>query len=260
MNMRPYRAILLDIEGTTTPIDFVYQVLFPYARARMKDFIARHLADEEVRAALSELVREQAVDESPGLPHPSSSEHFDEAQLESLTSYCHRLMDDDRKLTPLKFIQGKIWEEGYRKGELLGEVFPDVLPNLRRWRERGVETCIYSSGSVLAQKLLFEHTAHGDLTGFIQHFFDTTAGHKAEPGSYTKIAGLVARRPGEIVFVSDVVVELDAAAGAGMQTLLCVRPGNHPQPDSSSHVAIRSFDEVPTAVVANDATRREDVL
>lgn len=241
----PVSAILLDIEGTTTPIDFVYGVLFPYARAHLRDFLARHLGDEEVRAAVSDLLDESAKEESSSPVSPPPAGRPDGAQVEAAVAYARRLMDEDRKFTPLKTLQGKIWEEGYGSGELKGQVFPDVAPNLRRWRDAGRITCIYSSGSVLAQKLLFANTEEGDLTEFIHDFFDTRVGRKTEPASYLKIAELLQRRPPEVLFVSDVLAELDAAAEAGFQTLLCVRPGNSPQPGPNVHATIRSFDEVP---------------
>lgn len=240
----PTSTILLDIEGTTTPIDFVYQILFPFARARLKDFITRHKEDEELRSIVSDLFAEHAADKSADLPPLRYSDKLDEGQIEAIAAYCHWLIDHDRKVTPLKTLQGKIWEEGYSSGELKSKVFADVSPNLRRWQEQGQTICIYSSGSVLAQKLLFAHTAEGDLTKFIHAFFDTNVGHKREPGSYLRIAGLLRRNPSEILFISDVIAELDAAQGAGFQTLLCVRPGNHPQPDSSVHNTIHTFDEV----------------
>jgi enolase-phosphatase E1 len=152
-------------------------------------------------------------------------------------------MDRDRKVTPLKTLQGLIWEEGYGSGELKGEVFPDVAPNLMRWRVEGKTVCVYSSGSVLAQRLLFAHTEQGDLTEFIQDFFDTNIGHKSNPESYTKIAGALGRRPSEALFISDVTAELDAARAAGFQTLLCVRPGNQTQPSPSAHARVHTFDE-----------------
>ncbi|MET0647175.1 MAG: acireductone synthase [Pyrinomonadaceae bacterium] len=238
-------AILLDIEGTTTPIDFVYQVLFPYARARMRDFLARHADDEEVSAAVSDLLRERVEDESTAPHSQRPAARPDEVRLEAVVTYGQWLMDQDRKLASLKTIQGRIWEEGYLSGELKGQVFPDVAPNLRRWREQGGTTCIYSSGSVLAQRLLFAHSEVGDLTVFIHDFFDTRVGPKTKPASYQEIAELLPRRPSEILFVSDVVAELDAAAAAGLQTLLCVRPGNHPQPGSDVHAVIHTLDEVP---------------
>ena len=240
----PTSTILLDIEGTTTPIDFVYQVLFPYARAHLKDFITRHKEDEDVRSIVTELFTEHAKDNSADLPPLRYSDKLDEKQIAAISAYCHWLIDHDRKLTPLKTLQGRIWEEGYHSGELKGEVFPDVSQNLRRWREQDKTVCIYSSGSVLAQNLLFAHTEQGDLTKFIHAFFDTNVGHKTEPGSYLRIAEFLRRKPSEILFISDVVAELDAAREASLQTLLCVRPGNHPQPDSSVHDIIYTFDEV----------------
>jgi enolase-phosphatase E1 len=242
----PVSTILLDIEGTTTPIDFVYQILFPFARARLKDFITRHREDEEVRAIIADLFDEHAQDKSSDLPPLCDSDYSDEGHIEAIVAYCQWLMEHDRKVTPLKTIQGKIWEEGYRSGELKGEVFPDVPRNLRRWHEQGKIICIYSSGSVLAQKLLLAHTEHGDLTEFIREFFDTNVGHKTEPGSYTKITGLLRQQHRGILFISDVSAELDAAQAAGLQTLLCVRPGNRPQPDSSDHATIHTLDEVLT--------------
>jgi enolase-phosphatase E1 len=241
----PVSTILLDIEGTTTPIDFVYQVLFPYARARLKDFLTRNLDDEEVRAAVSDLIDERASDVSPASHTPRPVGRPNETQMEAVVAYGQWLMDHDRKVTPLKTLQGKIWEEGYLSGELKGQVFPDVARNLRRWRDEGRTTCIYSSGSTLAQRLLFANTVEGDLTEFIHDYFDTRVGPKTEPGSYLKIAELLPRRPAAILFVSDVVAELDAAAAAGFQTLLCVRPGNRPQPDPDAHAATGTFDEVP---------------
>ncbi|HEV7375876.1 MAG TPA: acireductone synthase [Pyrinomonadaceae bacterium] len=242
----PISTILLDIEGTTTPIDFVYQILFPYARARLKDFIKRNLADEEVRSIVAALFDNHAQDRSADLPPLHGSDNLDAGQIEEIVVYCQWLIDHDRKVAPLKTIQGKIWEEGYGSGELKSKVFTDVAPALRRWREQGKTVCIYSSGSVLAQKLLFAHTEQGGLTEFIQDFFDTSVGHKTEPGSYTRIAELVRRKPSEILFISDVVAELNAAQAAGFQTLLCVRPGNHPQSESSVHDMIYTFDEALT--------------
>jgi enolase-phosphatase E1 len=242
----PVSTILLDIEGTTTPIDFVYKVLFPYARARMSGFLTRHADDEEVRAAASDLLAEKGKDEGRTQVSSPTPDRLDESQLETIAAYAQKLIDEDRKLTALKTIQGRIWEEGYRGDRLRGQVFPDVAPNLRRWREEGRTTCVYSSGSVLAQKLLFANTEAGDLTEFIEEFFDTRVGRKTEPSSYRNIAELLARRPAEVLFISDVVAELDAASAAGVQTLLCVRPGNHPQPDPGAHAAIRTLDEVHT--------------
>jgi enolase-phosphatase E1 len=244
MNEMPVKTILLDIEGTTTPISFVYEILFPHARARLKDFLLRHRDDVQIRSIVADLLNERAGEENLTLPALRASKELDEEELEAVVSYCHRLMDEDRKVTALKTLQGKIWEEGYESGELKGEVFDDVAPNLRRWREQGKSVCIYSSGSVLAQRLLFAHTRHSDLTRLIDYFFDTTVGHKTEPESYAKIAGLLRRPAFEIMFISDVVAELDGAAMAGLRTLLCVRPGNHPQPSSHGYDVARTFNEI----------------
>lgn len=240
-------TVLLDIEGTTTPIDFVYKILFPYARARLEDFLTRHRGDEEVNGIVAGLFDEHARDESPDLPPLRRTNELGEELTVDIVTYLRWLMDRDRKVTPLKTLQGRIWEEGYRRGELKGEVFPDVAPSLRRWRGEGKTIGIYSSGSALAQKLLFAHTTEGDLTEFIQDFFDTNVGHKTERGSYTAIAGLLRRRPSEVLFISDVIAELDAARAAGLQTLLCVRPGNHPQPGPHAHDTIHTFDEASVA-------------
>lgn len=152
-------------------------------------------------------------------------------------------MDRDRKSTGLKSLQGKIWEEGYRSGELKSEVYPDVLPALERWRTQGIDIAIFSSGSVQAQRSLFSNSTDGDLTGFIRDYFDTTTGPKTEPKSYSSIAAVLKRPPSEVLFVSDITQELDAASAAGMQTAWCVRsPG--PEPKNLTHYIIRGFDQL----------------
>ena len=152
-------------------------------------------------------------------------------------------MDQDRKSTALKNIQGKIWQEGYQQGELRGEVFPDVPPALERWHQKKIDIRIFSSGSILAQRLLFSTTNAGDLTKYLNGYFDTTTGPKNDSTSYARIAESFGISAADILFISDVTRELDAARTAGMQTLLCVRPGNHPQP-SHSHAVGTSFAEV----------------
>jgi enolase-phosphatase E1 len=214
------KGILLDIEGTTTPITFVYDVLFPFARKHA----AEHLQHEEERA----LQLEHESDVAAGLaPPPWSS---------GALSYVHWLMDQDRKSTALKNLQGKVWQEGYRRGDLQGSVFPDVPDALARWYAGGLDIRIYSSGSILAQKLLFSTTAHGDLTRFMKGYFDTTTGPKAERSSYEKIATAFSLPPAEILFISDVTRELDAASAAGFQVVLSVRAGNHPQSPHSYRI------------------------
>ena len=230
------RAILLDIEGTTTPVDFVYQVLFTYARAKVKSFLEEH--PDAASPELELLRAEHEQDVARGAQPPAWTDPVDPV------SYVHWLMDQDRKSTGLKSLQGKIWEEGYRTGELRGEVYPDVPPAFERWREQGKKICIYSSGSVLAQKLLFSNSTAGDLTPFIEAHFDTTTGPKKEAESYRKIAAALSLPPSAIVFFSDVVAELDAARAAGMKTGLCVRDGVS---KSSEQSAFTSFEEVEIA-------------
>jgi enolase-phosphatase E1 len=223
----PSRGILLDIEGTTTPISFVYDVLFPFARAHVAEY---------VRAAdLRDLKKEYDEDVRQGLNPPSWSN--------DPAAYIHWLMEQDRKSTALKAIQGEIWLEGYHHGELQGEVFDDVAPAFQRWRNENIEICIFSSGSILAQRLLFSTTRSGDLTKFLSGYFDTTTGPKNEPSSYTRIAEAFGIPASDILFISDMTRELDAARLAGMQTMLCMRPGNHPQPEHT-HPTITSFESV----------------
>ncbi len=223
-------GILLDIEGTTTPIDFVYKVLFPYARAHMKDFLDEHLSDEEIRAGIASLCEEHAADEQQGVNPPPLRDRSREEQLESIVAYIHWLMDRDRKSTPLKSLQGRVWQYGYRSGELRSEVFGDVPVAFERWHKHKKEIRIYSSGSVLAQKLLFANTEAGDLTRFISGYFDTKIGAKGDAESYKRISNAFGLAASEIVFISDVTEELNAASSTNMQTLLCLRPGNRPQP------------------------------
>jgi enolase-phosphatase E1 len=229
------RTLLLDIEGTTTPIEFVHNILFPYARERVRTFLEEHAADPEVKADVARLHEEYAAEsaQQSGLPPWSPVE------------YVYWLMDRDRKSTGLKSLQGRIWEVGYRAGELRGraEVYPDVAPALARWREQGKDIAIFSSGSVPAQRNLFANTTAGDLTPFIRAYFDTTTGPKTAAPSYVRIAVELNRQPPEVLFLSDVGAELDAARQAGMRTGLCVRspetaalPGVHP--------VIQTFDEV----------------
>jgi len=223
----PPRGILLDIEGTTTPIAFVYNVLFPFARSRIAGYVTR--------ANLSDLHREHDED--------VRQDHNPPAWSAAPVEYIHWLMDQDRKSTALKNIQGEIWREGYETGELHGEVFKDVPPALERWHTKKIDVRIFSSGSVLAQRLIFSTTPAGDLTRLLCGYFDTTTGPKSDPSSYERIAQAFGIPADDILFISDVTRELDAARSAGMQTLLCFRPGNHPQPPHT-HQTITSFDRI----------------
>lgn len=232
------RAILLDIEGTTTPIAFVHDVLFSYARNHARHFLRNNINSDDVRADVSMLFEEHALDVVNARQPPELTEEID-----SLGDYIDWLIDHDRKSTGLKSLQGKIWRQGYLDGSLKAQVFADVAPALERWRAAGLSVSIFSSGSVLAQQLLFAHTDAGDLTRFIDKYFDTNTGKKGEADSYRRIATEIGVDAGEVVFISDVVGELDAAEQAGMKTLLSVRPGNAIE-EPSDHQVIESFDQV----------------
>jgi enolase-phosphatase E1 len=234
---RQIRAVVLDIEGTTTPVDFVHKTLFGYARVRVGEFLRQHWDDPEVRADVARLETEHAAEPAD----PSLSAWRDDPA--AVTAYVHWLMDRDRKSTGLKSLQGKIWEAGYGSGELRGEVYPDVLPALERWQRDGVDVAIFSSGSVQAQQSLFRSSAVGDLTRFISSYFDTRTGSKAAAASYGQIAAALGHPPSEVLFLSDITAELDAARQAGMATALCVRPPALP-PTSGEHPVIRSFDQL----------------
>lgn len=227
------RAILLDIEGTTTPIDFVTKTLFPYASRKLEGFLRENAADAEVRALTKELRVQHELDERNGLKPPSWREDSEEEQVRSSAAYGQWLIARDSKCTPLKALQGKIWQQGYASGELQGEVYPDVPVAFERWKQQGKKICIYSSGSVLAQQLLFGSVATGDLTPYIAAFFDTHVGAKAEVESYRKIAGSVSYEPKQFLFVSDAVKEIEAAREAGMQALLCEREGHSTEAGST---------------------------
>jgi enolase-phosphatase E1 len=239
----PVQIVLLDIEGTTTPIAFVYDVLFPYARKHLTAFLNAHATDHDVQSDINGFIEENARDAAQGLAPPAIQDQHKAGAIVSVAAYAEWLMDQDRKSTPLKSLQGRIWEAGYKAGELNSQVFADVPPAFARWRDERRDICIYSSGSVLAQKLLFSHTEAGDLTRFIRDYFDTNTGAKREAGSYRRIAASLNCAPSAILFISDVTAELDAAREAGLQTLLCVRPGNPSQPPSP-HRQITTFDDI----------------
>jgi enolase-phosphatase E1 len=240
---RPIQAILLDIEGTTTPIAFVTDVLFPYARAHLRRHLAERAASSDYALLFDRLRDEHSVDRR-GSEVPAWTESSPAERLASVADYCEWLMDRDRKSTALKTLQGWVWEEGYARGELVGQVFDDVPPAFERWRAEGRSISIFSSGSVLAQQLLFRHSSAGDLTRFLHSFFDTTTGPKGDSASYRRIAEALAIAPEAVLFVSDVTRELEAAGNAGMQTRLSVRPGNQPQPHADRYDVVSRFDEL----------------
>jgi enolase-phosphatase E1 len=221
--MAPPAAVVTDIEGTTTRISFVHDVLFPYARARLPDFLTQRGHEPAIAAALTE-VRQLA----PNAP-----------ELTTLLSW----MATDTKITPLKTLQGLIWAEGYATGALHGELYADVAPSLRAWHAAGVRLYVYSSGSETAQKLLFRHTQEGDLTGLFTGFFDTRVGVKRESASYASIAAAVGLPGAEMLFLSDVGAELDAAAAAGWRTCQLLRPQDETEP-APGHAHAATFDAV----------------
>jgi len=224
--------ILLDIEGTTTPIDFVFKVLFPYAKKQLPDFLARKGNDPEVKEDLV-LLREEYAAEVPNPKLPDFST--------DPIPYLNWLIEIDRKSPALKSLQGKIWEEGFYSGELKGEIFEDIKPSFERWKKLGRRISIYSSGSVLAQKMLFKFSTEGDLTQFLHAHFDTGVGGKREAESYARIARELSVPSANILFVSDIEEELDAAQKAGMNTALSIRPGNKPCSSEVKHQKFENF-------------------
>jgi enolase-phosphatase E1 len=237
-------AVLLDIEGTTTPVRFVHDVLFPFARAGLDAWLDAHASSPEHLAIARQLADEHAADRARGESVPPGMPDSTPEGRAPLRSYVTWLMDGDRKSPGLKQLQGFVWEEGYQAGLLRGEIFPDVAPALRRWHEAGVRTAIFSSGSELAQRRLFESVPGGDLTPLIAAFFDTTVGSKRDPASYRRIATALDLAPERLLFVSDLEDELHQAVTAGCQTLLSVRPDNRPRSAASPFAVIHTFDEI----------------
>ena len=232
----PFRNVLLDVEGTTSPISFVYGTLFPYAREHLGPFLDEHSSDPAVCSLFQELKSTNLNDIPAGAPAITGRD-----SIREITDYLLWLMDLDRKTPPLKSLQGLIWGQGFARGELQSEVFSDVPVCLRQWQEEGLRTAIYSSGSVLAQKMVFTYTPYGDLTNLISGYFDTAVGAKKQPESYKRIAAELHATAEQIIFVSDVAEELEAAGAAGLGTALSVRPGNSPQANASKYRAIHSL-------------------
>lgn len=220
------RAIVTDIEGTTTDIRFVHQVLFPYARARLADFITRHGQDLEVLQALDALREE--------INQP-------QAEIVDLVDQLYVYMDKDEKSPALKTLQGIIWRTGYTEGDFRGHVYPDVVPQLAQWQQQGIKLYVYSSGSVDAQKLLFGYSEEGDLLPLFTDYFDTRVGAKREVTSYQAIAEQLLLPAQDLLFLSDIRQELDAAREAGWQTVQLIRD----EPDEvSDHRQVNRFDRI----------------
>lgn len=236
------RGILLDIEGTTSSISFVYDVMFPFVRRELVRFLREKWNEPDVAAACESIARD-AGHSSLAEWERSTGADGEVTGHELVASEVIRLMDRDVKATGLKALQGLIWEAGFASGELQAHVYEDVPPALKRWNTSGLDVRIYSSGSIQAQKLFFGHTIAGDLLPLLSGHYDTTTGPKREPASYKTIANEFGLSPPEILFLSDVVAELDAAKGAGLQTGLVLRPGNPEQP-AHGHPVLQRFDEI----------------
>ncbi len=217
------KAIITDIEGTTSSIHFVHQVLFPFARAALPGFVDEHRDDPEVRPWLQQVADE--VDCEVGSPQV----------VETLLHW----IDIDRKHTALKALQGMIWASGYASGDFRAHVYPDVPAQLRAWHEAGLRLFVYSSGSVAAQKLFFGHSEAGDLLPLFEGHFDTQIGGKREVASYQRILGEIGLDGSDVVFLSDIVAELDAAREAGIRTVLLER--EEPVSDRNGHTAVTDF-------------------
>jgi enolase-phosphatase E1 len=236
--------VLLDIEGTVADIRFVYDVMFPFVRRQVATFLETHWEDDSLNDALGNLAIESGTTQTNS-PDPWRERELGRPQaIANAVGAVHRLMDQDSKTTGLKALQGRIWETGFRSGDLRSELFPDVVPALRRWQAAGIDLRIYSSGSILAQQLFFGHTSQGDLTPLFAANYDTTSGNKKEMSSYGRIADQCKLAPSEILFLSDVAAELIAASEAGMQAIAIVRPNNAPLPESYLGPTLPSFESL----------------
>ena len=227
----PISDILLDVEGTTSSIDFVHRVLFPYAKQRIGAFLQENHQDAKVSELLDGLRKTLQAEEKP----------YD--TLTDLIAALLGFIEEDRKDTTLKALQGMIWKEGFEAGTYKSHVYPEVPEHMNQWVETGVRLSIYSSGSISAQKLFFSHTEFGNLLPLISHHFDTTTGHKRESESYKKIAQALQKIPTDILFLSDIEAELDAALDVGFQTCQLVRPGTV---GGSRHRQASDFNQVQT--------------
>ncbi|HMP79691.1 MAG TPA: acireductone synthase [Pirellulaceae bacterium] len=234
------RCLLLDIEGTTSSIQFVHNEMFPFARRELEGYIESHWGEAELEGALDELAREAGFADR----HAWLSGIADSAARQRIMEFVLQLMDRDAKVTGLKQLQGLVWRGGFETGNLQAHLFDDVPGALKRWRDAGLEIRIYSSGSVESQQLFFGHTIAGNLLPLFSGHYDTRVGGKREVASYLTIARDIGLPPDEIVFVSDVEAELEAAQTAGLQAVLSVRPGNADQPGSSRFPVICSFDQL----------------
>lgn len=220
------KAIVTDIEGTTSSISFVHDVLFPYAREHMAEFIQQNAENPDVVSHINDVRAEAGKNMT----------------LDDVISQLVQWIDEDKKVTPLKAIQGLIWETGYKNRDFHGHIYRDAYENLMKWHEQGIMLYVYSSGSVYAQKLLFGHTEYGNLNPLFNGNFDTQTGAKMEASSYQRIVKQLDTPAEEILFLSDIDKELDAAKAAGMKTCWLLRNGDIDA--NASHRQVTSFDDI----------------
>lgn len=237
----PVNAILLDIEGTTSSVRFVYDVMFPYALRELDAYLTAAWNEPSLAPVLNQIAKDAAAVDFAAWTRDVSDPA---AQQQKVAEEIRRLMKNDVKATGLKQLQGMIWKAGFERGEMIAHVYEDVPPALEKWTSLGKRIYIYSSGSVAAQKLFFGYTEAGNLLPYFSGHFDTTTGPKQEVASYASIASSLGEAAEHILFISDVVAELDAAQEVGMATLLSLRPGNHPVNPAHRHTPVTSFDQV----------------
>ena len=243
--MQP-KCILLDIEGTTSSISFVHDVMFPYVREHLVDFLEQHWGQPAVADCLPLLAAD--------LGHADVESWLDDdsaAAKAAIVAGVNQLMDGDVKATGLKKLQGQIWKSGFESGQMTAHVYDDVVPAIDRWLAAGSEIRIYSSGSVQAQNLFFGHTVAGNLLPKFSGHYDTTVGSKKESASYEKIVAEIGCSAADVVFVSDVVAELQAAQASGLNTVLSIRPGNEPVDEGHGFESVDSFDKIDFATLCS---------
>lgn len=217
------KAILLDIIGTTTPDSFVEDTLANYMIDNLHDFLWKFYLVPEVRGRLADLKRMHSEDGKAGRNPPQWDSLNPETSINSIVEYCSWLIMHGSNARPLRYLEDHVWELGYRSGELRGEVYPEVPEIMSEWKSSGLDICTYSTGTVLSQQLIFGTTKFGDLMPMIKGFFDTSVGLKSDPQSYRRIAGILRKKPGEILFFSASLEEVFAAKKAGMNVVLMVR-------------------------------------
>lgn len=225
MSSRP-DALVTDIEGTTSDISFVQKVMFPYARQALPKYLSTHAQDPKVSPWIAQIAAEVGCESN---------------DLATISTTLTRWIDEDRKHTALKALQGQVWEQAFRNGEFVAHAYPDAVSALQRWHADGIPLYVYSSGSIQAQKLYFEHTQDGDLRPCFSDYFDTTSGPKREADSYRRIANSIGLPPQNILFLSDIGAELDAARAAGWKTAQVVREGTSAAPN---HLQVSRFDQL----------------